>query len=1150
MSQQHSTRPRATLDQSAASHPKVSSWVTASAGTGKTQVLTDRVLRLLLAGTPARALLCLTFTRAAAAVMRVRVTEALVKWATAPDHVLVEDLQLMRRDSQAPTPEEMRVARRLFTDVLDEPGGLRIVTIHAFCESLLARFPIESGVAAHFTVMDERTAAEHLEAARDRVLERARNDPRLAAKVGGVTSIVTEQRLGELMAEMAKHRSRIEALTRPGLAAGVARVRECLGLEEGEAAAGILRRACADGAFDALGLERLCREMAKTTTSFAESAGVIQAWLRATPAQRADQIDAYLDAFFTEGGNGKRRGEKFIAKATIQAHPELRAVIEAEMDRLEGARERLHKATVFDATECLLTFGVALLDEYQRRKERLALLDYDDLILKACALLEREGIAPWVLYKLDGGVDHILIDEAQDTSPAQWRVIKAIADEFFAGRGAYEGREQSAAARPRTIFAVGDAKQSIYSFLQADPESFRRMRGYFGARVAEADAEWRPQDLAESFRSVAPILQAVDAVFETPPAQDGMLIADTAIRHNVARTGQAGYVEVWPTVCEEETEPGSAWDPPREQQYGRSASAAVAERIARTVQAWIGTEVLPARGRTVRPGDILILVQRRGTFVEEVVRALKSKRVPVAGTDRMLITEQLPVQDLMALGRFVLLPEDNLNLAALLKSPLIGISEEDLYDLAAGRDRSLWATLRGRAGERPTFAAAERTLLEARSAAAYTTPHGFYAGLLAKGGRLKILRRLGPEANDPVDEFLAQALEYERTHPPSLEGFLDWIVRGQVVVARDLEVGRDEVRVLTVHGAKGLQAPIVFLADTYFIGNTESPLRWHMHGGIPVMLWVHLVKNADSVLKDERAQAKALRVQEYHRLLYVAMTRAEDRLIVCGFAPARPADRDARCWYGLIDAGLKRMKRPPVMAGDAQRWESEQSAAPDGGGIMGATPELTKPLPAWAFRPAPTEPVPKSPLAPSRPYGVEPAAHSPLAGANGNAGIRRGVLIHRLLQLLPGLAADQRRDAAARFLAANAAEFAAEARGEMLGSTLAVLEKDDFAPLFGPNSRAEVPLVGSVRLGGKDTVLAGQVDRLVVAAGHVLVVDYKTNRPAPTRLADVPPVYRQQMAAYRAGLVAIYPGREIRCALLWTDGPRLMELPESALTLT
>ncbi len=1132
------TRRRATLQQATASDPRVSSWVTASAGTGKTQVLTDRVLRLLLADTKPGAILCLTFTRAAAAVMKARLTEVLGKWATAPEEVLAEDLRLLMGLGDRASATEVRRARRLFAEVLDAPGGLKVVTIHAFCESLLARFPVESRVAAHFEVMDERTAAEHLEAARDRVLQRARIDPALAVKVGGVTARVNEQKFGELMAELAKHRARVRSLVAGGIDAAFTRVRDCLGLRVGETAERILADACRDGSFDQLGLERLCRELGRGAKTYIQRAKDLLDWLRATAAAREATFDDYRSLYFTE--KDERRKTIFNDKE-LAAAPELGRVLDAEVDRIAAVHERLRKAEVYDATSCLLAFAAELLDEYERGKRRQALLDYDDLILKTRDLLGRPGVAPWVLYKLDGGIDHILIDEAQDTSPEQWQVIKAIADEFFAGRAARDVR--------RTVFAVGDSKQSIFGFLQADPQSFKAMRDYFGERVTAADEDWRPETLVESFRTVEPVLRAVDRVFAAPPAQNGLLLADPEVHHVAHRRGQAGYVELWPTEVPDEAEPARAWDPPIEQEHRRSASARLAERIAKTVRDWIGTEMLSSRGRAVRPGDIMILVQRRADFVEEVVRALKMQDVAVAGTDRMLITEQLPVQDLMALGAFALLPEDDLTLATVLKSPLVGLSEDALYDLAADRKRPLWSELRARAGERLDFAAAVKTLKSVRARADFATPHAFYASLLNTGGRMAILRRLGPEANDPIDEFLARALEYERAHPPSLQGFLDWIGRGQVVVKRDLEVGRDEVRVLTVHGAKGLQAPIIFLADTCFIGQTEPLLHWREHNGKPVLLWTHRVKFADTVTRDERALARTRREEEYHRLLYVAMTRAEDRLILCGYETK--VTRNERCWYSLVDAALRGSEPAPEdLEGGVLRWASAQTEAPDRakGEERGPAAESQK-LPAWALRAAPTEPAPKSPRAPSRPHGVEPPAFSPLAAAEASTGIRRGVLIHRLLQLLPAMAPAQRRAAATRFLATNAAEFSASAREEIASATLAVLEEPSFAHLFGPNSRAEVPLVGAVRLRkDHDDVLAGQIDRLVVSDKEVLIVDYKTHRPAPADVASVPPIYCQQMAAYRAALAAIYPGRVIRCALLWTDGPRLMELPAAQLS--
>ena len=1134
-------RPRPTEGQTGASDPMASSWVTASAGTGKTQVLTDRVLRLLLTGTRPGAVLCLTFTRAAAAEMKVRLTEALGKWATASDAALGEDLRLLKNRAEPSSAQEIAAARRLFAEVLDAPGGLKVVTIHAFCESLLARFPVESGVAAHFEVMDERTAAEHLEAARDRVLGRARSDPALATRIGGVTARVNEQRFGELMQELAKHRARVRKLVAAGMPAAFARVRTVLGLTEGESADSILRDACADGAFDALGLTHLCRELRKATKSFVQRAEGIEPWIRAAASQRADAFAAYGDVYFTEKGEPRK---KFLPK-TLEDDAHLFRVVENETARVGVVIDRLRKTEVYEATSCLLAFAAELLEEYERGKQRHALLDYEDLILKTRDLLDKPGVAPWVLYKLDGGIDHILIDEAQDTSPEQWQVIKAIADEFFAGTGQYDDRPQVRSKKPpRTVFAVGDAKQSIFGFLQADPQSFAAMREYFARRVQDAEHDWRPQELVDSFRTVAPILRAVDTVFAQPPAQDGLLLADRTIRHLATRKGQAGYVEVWPACKPPESSDAVAWDPPLEQQHRRSASAQLAEQIAERVHGWVGHELLPSRGRAVRAGDIMILVQRRATFVEEVVRALKLKGVAVAGTDRMLITEQLPVQDLMALGQFALLPEDDLTLATVLKGPLAGLSEDALYELAIDRKGSLWAELRNRATDRLDFATALKFLTGVRAQADFATPHAFYANLLAQGGRRAILGRLGPEANDPIDEFLARAFEYERAHAPSLQGFLDWITRGQIVVKRDLEVGRDEVRVLTVHGSKGLQAPIVFLADTCFIPQNDALVHWRENGGGPVPLWINRVKLADSITQEERDLARLRREEEYHRLLYVAMTRAEDRLVVCGFETKN--GRSAHCWYSLVHGALTSSDwQPTELDGGILRWSSEQTEAPDRVKATAAGGRDGGDLPAWAHRAAPGEPTAQTPLSPSKPDGYEPPASSPLGALAEGAGIRRGVLIHRLLQLLPPVAVAARTGAAERFLKQNAADFSAAERAEMAAAALGVLNAPDLAHLFGPASRAEVPVVGKV----DGTVISGQIDRLVVGEREVWIVDYKTHRPAPKTVADVPDVYRKQLAAYCGAMAAIYPQHHVRSALLWTDGPRWMELNDQELRI-
>ncbi|MEE8248312.1 MAG: UvrD-helicase domain-containing protein, partial [Alphaproteobacteria bacterium] len=769
-----------------------------------------------------------------------------------------------------------------------------------------------------------------------------------------------------------------------------------------------------------------------------------------------------------------------------------------------------------------------------------ALLDYDDLILGARDLLQGDGAAAWVLFKLDGGLDHILIDEAQDTNPEQWDVVRLLAAEFFVGKGAREG--------PRTVFAVGDAKQSIYSFQRADPGAFARMRAHFAERAGEIGQTLEKVDLAHSFRSVTAVLEAVDAVFAQDAAQDGVLFGEGAVSHEAVRLGQAGAVELWPPAEPAPAEDPAPWEPPLEPRGALPARARLAKAIARRIQSWTiapapggrglhGTEAwLESRDRRIRPGDVLVLVRRRNEFVEELVRELKRLEVPVAGVDRMVLRDQLAVMDLVALGRVLLLPEDDLTLATVLKGPLMALSEEQLFTLAYRRKGSLWDSLARHAKRDPVFRAARDHLAELRARADFVPPYELFAEVLTRdwghgSGREALLARIGPEANDPIEEFLSLALAYEREHAPSLEGFLHWLDMGKQEVKRDMEHGQDAVRVMTVHGAKGLQAPVVILPDTMQLPQPRGGLFWLGEGRAELALWPLRRGYDGEVAGQARARAQAIQDQEHRRLLYVALTRAEDRLVICGWRTKHAAPET--CWYKLVEGALAGVAEPVRFdfttqvdggwAGPGWRLSRPQTADPETEreAAAPARPVAEFALPAWAKAAPPPEPAPPRPLAPSRPSAEEPAVRSPL-GPDEGWRFKRGRLIHRLLQSLPDLAPDARRAAAARFLASPAHSLSGDERAEIAEVTMAVLEDSAFAPLFGPGSRAEVPVVGLVGglvdAGGTPQAVSGQVDRLVVTEAAVLVVDYKTNRPAPEAETGVAPLYLRQMAAYRAVL--------------------------------
>lgn len=1142
---------QAERQQRRAADPGLSAWVGANAGTGKTKVLTDRVLNLLLDGAPPGKILCLTFTKAAAAEMSNRLAKTLSEWAVAPEDDLHERLARLRGASPDAAMRER--ARQLFAHVLDVPGGMKIETIHAFCQALLRRFPLEAGVSPHFDVMDERDAAELLHAAKENVLVRARggSDPALAEALRVVTGYIHETLFPELMAELAMARGRLRRmLARPGgRAAVVEALRLRLGIGPQDTPVSVITEACAETAFDGDGLRELCEALLTGGKTDGEAAERIARWLACDADGRIAGWDDYCLAFLTRSGEARARS-RFPSKAVREGHPHCLEALDEEAARILAVRERAKAATVAQATEALLVLGEALLDGYEAGKARIGRLDFDDLILASRRLLAEREDAAWVLYKLDGGLDHVLIDEAQDTNPEQWEVVRNLVADFFAGQSAHQERDGA----PRTVFAVGDRKQSIFSFQGADPDIFETMRSQFSGQARATEQRWADVALEVSFRSTRPILELVDKVFEPEHVADGVRPAGETVRHLAFRTGQAGMVELWPPLAPAPLDEPEPWKPPIERIRGESAQTRLARLVARRIARMIESgERLESRDRPVRPGDVLVLVRRRGPFVEDLVRALKEKNVPVAGIDRMILTEQMAVMDLMALGRVLLLPEDDLTLACVLKSPLIGLSEDELFEVAHGRrGKTLWRALHDRAEKAGPFRTAYQRLRDLMDRADYLPPHELYAHVLGPlGGREKLLARLGPDAADPIDEFVALTLAYDRAHPPSLQAFLQWVEAGAQEIKRDLEEGTDAVRVMTVHGSKGLQAPIVFLPDTRQVPTRLPRLLWDGTDRDALMVWPPRAEHREAWCTELTEAARTAQMQEYRRLLYVALTRAEDRLVVCGWDGHRDAPED--CWYHLVaDAiqNLGREEEDPFLAEDGTlpsatvwRLSCSQEAKPHADGARRAPAAEDEALPPWLARRAPKEPAPPRPLAPSRPAMTEPPVRSPLAGKDSENRFQRGQLIHRLLQTLPDLPPGKRRDAALAFLGRPVWDLPEDLVHRLADETLAVLDHPAFAPLFGPGSRAEVPLTGVV--GGH--VVSGQVDRLLITGDRVLVVEYKTNRPPPTRVEDVPDTYLMQMAAYRALLARIYPRRSVSCALVWTDGPFLMEVPTAHL---
>nr|WP_298685771.1 double-strand break repair helicase AddA [uncultured Dongia sp.] len=1176
----------ATRDQRRAADPALSTWVSASAGSGKTKVLRDRVLRLLLEGARPERILCLTFTKAGAAEMANRVATTLAEWASIPDADLQRQLRDLVGNEVGLTSLKSR-ARGLFAKVLDAPGGMRIETIHAFCQSLLRRFPLEAGIAPHFRLIEERDSDALLFSAREAMLSAARDghNPDLAAALGHLAERAGEFTSDRVLGDLLGQRAKLIALQRrmggiAGYRQGLARL---LRIDPVSSRETILAEAVVEAAFDGTALRSAVAALLMGSDTDVKRGEVMSQWLAGTVAERITSFDAYATVFLTK--EGEIRKSQATAKA-VKIMPNAKEVMAAEAGRLTEIITQLHAVEILVDSTALMTLGLDLMERFRRLKALTAALDFDDLILRTRDLLAQPGIAPWVLYKLDGGIDHVLIDEGQDTSPVQWDILKSLTEELISGKGAERRAEAGKTAdKPRSIFAVGDFKQSIFSFQGAEPRAFLDARTHFATQLdrepgkVDTRTPFASIDLNVSFRSSPAILSVVDRVF-AGDARDGVLEPGAGpVKHLASRAGAAGLVEAWPLSIPLGGTIPLPWATPAIDANPTDPITRLAATIAEKIAALIrSNEILPARGRPIRAGDILVLVRSRNAFVPALVKALKAQNVEVSGIDRLKLLSELAVQDILSFIDFLLLPEDDLNLAALLKSPLIGLDEGELFELCVVRGMSsLWAEL-GRAAETsPRLRTVYDRLSDYRQRADRLTPYELLADLLSAGGGRKLLfGRLGLQVGEAIDELLNLALSFEQNNAPSLQSFRHWLDVSEAEVKRELsDDGGGQVRIMTVHGAKGLQAPIVFVAEQRRQKPNRPGLFW-LGAEMDLPVWVARRELDVEATAAARGEIDRRGQEEENRLLYVALTRAEDRLYVCGWRGEK--NTVLASWHDHVSDALTDMQR----SGDpgqhhagarlgASDWRGEDGW--DGDWLQVTTPQqdvprdmaaksglpldLSLPFQDWALLPATAEPDPPRPLIPSRPSSDVGGKESdgPLLSPLGrDQGFRfqRGLVIHKLFQLLPDIPIPERRMAARRWLGAinrPSGLLATDAAlDELASEVMAVLEDRRFAHLFTPDSRAEVPIVAELL--GKDggsQIVSGQIDRLLVTPTECHIVDFKSNRPPAMQPEQVSKQYLRQLALYRAAIMGIYPNHTVSCYLLWSAEPRLMAIPESAL---
>lgn len=1144
--------------------PRASAWVGANAGSGKTYILVSRLVRLMLDGVAPEKLLCLTYTRAAAAEMQERLFDLLGQWALKPDDELrAAIIERLGDDAALTDGQNLALARALFARALETPGGLRVQTIHAFCESLLKRFPLEAGLSPQFELLDEQDGADMQAALISAIMHRSDRGFDTGSDEEAKDEATQFGLLNEVMALLTRALNEADLLSLGRL---IINRRTHLGGDYQPRLTALAAHLHLDDAMTGTGTETVSGVdwlVSQLAADYAAASRPFVDWLREggkTDNDRADGLQhwsvmlaqenmaaawtAISGVFLTDEGTLRKR---LITKGRIEADPQAAEKMAEFGEAVLALSARIKALSTYEMTQAVYVFATQLLRAYEAEKRRRAVLDYDDLISATNHLLAGAQAAQWVLFKIDRGLEHILVDEAQDTSPAQWRVIRALADEFFTDETMRDG--------PRTLFAVGDEKQSIFSFQGADPTEFAAQRSHFEQSVGRFGGDFYYVPLQQSRRSAPQILQLVDYVFATPDTCAGVTADGQPMHHTAFRADAVGHVELWkPEKSVGDDSDIALWDVP-DTQAAVDGRAALAARMADKIAALLADEK-----QNVTAGDILILVRKRDGFVEDMTRALKRRAIAVAGADRMVLLDQIAVMDILAALDVALNPLDDMALAIVLRSPLGGISEEQLFALAHGRKADLWRALNAHSAADAT--SAHRTAYESALARLswlrrhiHRLPvYELLAQFLAAQGAHKLLHsRLGPEIDDPINELLRLALVYEARHAASAQGFVHWLRQGQQEIKRDMEGRGAAVRIMTVHGAKGLEAPIVFLPDTCRApvkqGGAVDRLQFNEQG-LPLWRAAKILRDPYSAAQIERQNKLA--AQEERRLLYVALTRARDRLYIAGWLGKRDPQPAEGSWYQMIDAALDN-------AGDGNATDilaGGEVALPRPDEESDAAQEAVLPAPrTWLMRtPAKTD-QPRyygdklfspSSLMHDTPPQIALAA-TPAQDEALKRAAQRGTIMHKLLESLPHVPEAQRTQAAHDYLArmaaaqagASALALSAQDRQAMIDEALAVMQDAELADLFAPHALAEVPLAGVLPMDdGQKLALSGQIDRMVVRAEDVQLVDFKTGQPPSTPQNR----YVLQMAAYRALVQQLYSDKAVHCLLVWTQTGRIDRL--------
>lgn len=1132
------------------SQPKNSIWVSANAGSGKTRNLITRVARILLQGTSPEKILCLTYTTGAASEMQDRLFKELGAWSMKSDIDLKETLLSLDENLFQIKKEQSNIlsnARRLFAKALETPGGLKIQTIHSFCGTILRKFPLEINLSPDFDILDERRKRVMI----DQVIRKLLNDDSVIFE--GIIQLLKVSDIRNFIDQILTNRTK---LRRPF---NLDTFCECFDLS----CRSLNSRRELQNIFDLLPDNTLNFVTEAFLNGSSADIGQAQYLIKMKACINDDEKMNLLEKFFCTNDGKIRSSRVFPSNKTKLSEPKLEQVFLVFKTGFEHYLSRRNEFNAINKARLLYDFSNKFFETYERFKLEESVLDYDDLIIKTRDLLISRQ-SKWVLYKLDGGIDHILLDEAQDTSTYQWEMLAALMEDFFVDERALNGG--------RTFYVVGDEKQSIYSFQGADISSFSYMKEFFSEKLSFLGNKLESVELLESFRSSNAILDFVNEIL----IDNGGTGVKNINEHRAFHELLPGRVELWPLISDDKQKKLPSWWDFKDELEQVPGIDKLAENIAVGIKNILESgQVLfepstdgDLKQRKVLPGDFLILVRSRGPLFQSILKKLTAHNLPVAGSDRLLLLDELVIKDLISLLKFLTNSSDDLSLAEVLRSPLLGLSEEELFKISYGRASTLFEALKFKLPKHKAI----RILDDLTTNQKFLTPYELVERILIDhGGRLRMTARLGPGVNEILDEFLLQILNYEEEEPPSTYGFLCWLSGIEVAVKRQLSNNSSSIRVMTIHGSKGLESPIVIIPDTSQNAQKHNRNLFLVKDGLVCL------SDSNNNLPDELKNLKELyrldEIEEENRLFYVAITRAKNWLIIGGVGK----DQDsltARSWYFLAKKAFKRLennKKLSVQLGEGGKLVYDYSWT-SGNGNKNMTKQFNDNLNVLevdkqlvrtkkvlfekvrlsypSIKHFTVSDIVKSVSEPQVQKLIEGTSPSELA----DGATLYGSLVHTFLQYLPSyLSHDTEYLINLIYHKFRNQLDQTDLVYRAYNESLAILERPELSFLFNnDNSLREVPIAGNISLqdmtdnnSEKGRWIKGRIDLLNITATQILIVDFKTNYNVPKSVEVVSSLILSQLELYTLLLEQAYPNHEVSAAILWTHQAQLMKIPRN-----